>query len=139
MAERTVMAFRGAQCITPCSRRDLAGCKQSLTPQSPPLQTLCREGMGVSTPQLCLTAQSWGMKAARFSLMRCVNFTLIKPSPWLGKELWEGETRLPATPSAKPEPQTTLFNGRGSCWAPVLMWHKEQWQQMSEQLPRAGI
>lgn len=94
---------------------------------------------GVSIPQLCLTAQILGIKAALLSLMRCFHFISIKAPPRLGKELWKGETRLPATPSAKPEPQTTLFNGRGSCRAPVLMWHKERWRQMSEQLPRAGI
>lgn len=100
IAERSVMAFSGAQSILSCSRRGLTGHKPYISPCTSPslnykyssLMTLCwwgRRGYRLSALPVLLTEppKAGGSSCRCFISWWCFNFTWMQQSP----QLREGE------------------------------------------------
>lgn len=118
IAERAVMA----QSILSSSGRGLTRCKQPLNPHPPPvLRPFAWRRWGQQLPFLphCPCPRQ-GHGGCIVFLDGLLNFSLIKPSPWLGKQLREGGSCLPATRLAKPwgvtgtNPRPRCFTGSRS-------------------------
>lgn len=93
IAERSVMAFSGAQSILSGSKRGLTGHKQFLPVHPPPLLRPCvREGVGVTGPQLCLSRcpycpslREFVSRAVSFLFMGLFSFHLDTATPKVRK------------------------------------------------------